>query len=67
MPFAGLLLAVELMLYFSIMTLAGIHAALRQHKIHLILGLPLAVFAMHISWGSGFLWSMLTSSVQKHG
>lgn len=66
-PFAVNLLAVELLLYFSIMILAGVRAALGQRKAYLILGLPLAIFAMHISWGSGFLWSILTSSVQKHG
>ncbi len=66
-PFARILLAAELFLYFSIMILAGLHAAIRHQKAYLILGLPLAIFAMHISWGSGFLWSILTSSVQKHG
>ena len=65
--FAVILLGVELFLYFSIMLLAGLHAALRSQKPYLILGLPLGIFAMHIAWGSGFLWSMLTSSVQKHG
>jgi succinoglycan biosynthesis protein ExoA len=61
-PFAGVVLVAELLIYFSIMILAGFHAAFRQRKAHLILGLPLAIAAMHISWGSGFLWSMLTSS-----
>jgi len=67
MPFARILLAAILFLYFSIMILAGVQAALRQRKAYLILGLPLAIFAMHISWGSGFLWSILRASVQKHG
>ena len=66
-PSAGILLAIELLSYFSIMILAGLHAALQQRKAYLIPGLPLAIFAMHIAWGSGFLWSLLTSSVQKHG
>lgn len=66
-PVAGLLLVAELFLYGSIMILAGIHAALRGQKAYLILGLPLAIFAMHLAWGSGFLWSMLASSVQDHG
>ena len=66
-PVAGLLLVAELFLYGSIMILAGIHAALRGQKAYLILGLPLAIFAMHLAWGSGFLWSMLASSVQGHG
>lgn len=66
-PFAGILLVAELFLYFSIMILAGLHAALRRQRAYLILGLPLAIFAMHLAWGSGFLWSMLSSSVQNHG
>ena len=66
-PFARMLLAAELVLYSSIMILAGCRAAFRQQKAYLILGLPLAIFAMHIAWGSGLLWSLLTSSVRKHG
>jgi hypothetical protein len=44
------------------MILAGFHAAVRQQKAYLVVGLPLSIFAMHISWGSGLLWSMFTSS-----
>jgi glycosyltransferase involved in cell wall biosynthesis len=66
-PFAGNLLGIELLLYFSMMILAGFRAAIQQQKTYLILGLPLAVLAMHTAWGSGFLWSMLTSSVHKDG
>ena len=66
-PLAGILLAGELLLYFSIMILAGLRAALQRQKAFLIIGLPLAIAAMHLSWGGGFLWSSLTSSFQKHG
>jgi succinoglycan biosynthesis protein ExoA len=66
-PFVRILLAAELLLYASIMILTGIHVALREQKAYLILGLPLGVFAMHLAWGSGFLWSILTSIVHKHG
>jgi succinoglycan biosynthesis protein ExoA len=61
------LLAVELLVYLSVMILAGFHAALRHGKAFLLPGVPLGIFAMHVAWGSGFLWSSLTSSVQKHG
>src|SRR4029079_12038046 len=54
-PFFRILLAAELFLSFSIMILAVIYAAFRQHKAYLIPGLPLAIPAMHIAWGSGFL------------
>jgi hypothetical protein len=49
------------------MILAGLYAAVRQRKPYLILGIPLAIPAMHITWGSGFLWSMLASGTKKNG
>ena len=55
------LLAGELLFYFSVLLLVGLHAATKHHKIYLLLYLPMAIAAMHTSWGSGFLWSMLTS------
>ena len=61
-PPAFWLLIAELVLYFSILLLAGLHAARRHRKLYLLPGLPLAIASMHVSWGSGFLWSMLTSS-----
>jgi succinoglycan biosynthesis protein ExoA len=61
-PPALWLLAFELIAYFLVLSLAGFHAALKHRKPFLVPGFPLAVAAMHISWGSGFLWSLLTSS-----
>jgi hypothetical protein len=66
-PPAGLLLAGEIIFYLSILVLAGVYLAVRQQKPYLIFGLPLAISAMHITWGSGFLWSILTSSSKKNG
>ena len=62
LPLASWMLIAELALYFSVLFLAGIHAAIKQRKPFLLFGLPLAISAMHIAWGSGFLWSRLTSS-----
>jgi GT2 family glycosyltransferase len=56
------LLALEVFLYFFILFLAGFHAAIERRKLYLLCGLPLAISAMHLAWGSGFLWSTLTSS-----
>jgi hypothetical protein len=67
LPLGGILLAAELLLYVSILILAGIYAAVRERKAYLMIGLPLAIGVMHISWGSGLLWSILTSSRSKHG
>jgi hypothetical protein len=44
-----------------------LRAAQKRQKPLLVIGLPLAIAAMHLSWGSGFLWSMLSSLVQKNG
>jgi len=65
-PAARLLLLGELLLYFMIMTLAGMFAAVRQKKVYLLPGLFLAIPIMHIIWGGGFLWSMLSASNKKH-
>jgi glycosyltransferase involved in cell wall biosynthesis len=61
LPFFRWILAAEVFVYSFILLLAGAHAALKYRKLFLLPGLPLAIAMMHISWGSGFLWSMLTS------
>ena len=60
-------LAGELLLYFLIMFLAGVRAALQRGNPQIMIGLPLAIPVMHISWGSGFLWSILKSGSSKNG
>jgi glycosyltransferase involved in cell wall biosynthesis len=67
MPAAGLVLLGELAIYFLILFLVGWQMSLRRKKMYLIIGFPLAVSVMHISWGSGFLWSILRSSMNKNG
>ena len=60
-----LLLAAELVLYFLVLTLASLGTAIRQRKLSLVFGLPLAIAGMHTSWGGGFIWSLLTSPAQR--
>jgi len=60
LPPAGWVLVGELLFYFFALLLAGFRVAWRQRKPSLLLGLPLAISVMHIAWGSGFLWSMIT-------
>jgi succinoglycan biosynthesis protein ExoA len=54
-----LLLAAEIVLYALVLLAAGVQAALRRRRFSLVLGLPLAISVMHISWGAGFLWSII--------
>ena len=66
-PFVWFVLISELFLYYSILFLAGIRSAMQKNNPILIIGLPLAIPVMHISWGSGLLWSILNSGSRKNG
>jgi succinoglycan biosynthesis protein ExoA len=59
---ARLLVGAELAVYGLALAAGALPAAFRQHDLRLVVAIPLAIFTMHLSWGSGFLWSMITSS-----
>jgi succinoglycan biosynthesis protein ExoA len=59
LPIFRILLAAEALVYILALVAAGIQAALHHKKNFLIFGLPLAIATMHITWGAGFLWSMI--------
>jgi succinoglycan biosynthesis protein ExoA len=61
------LLAAQLIIYFSVLCLAGMKLAIEKKRLALIVGLPLAIATMHTSWGAGFLWSGTSSLFVKHG
>lgn len=58
-PLMFALLALVLAVYFLAMTLTGISTALKKDDLSLIIGFPLAVATMHLSWGSALLWSLI--------
>jgi len=60
------LLCIEIALYLIILASAGLKLAFNQKKPLLLPGLMLATGTMHISWGSGFLWSILSISPKQH-
>ena len=60
-PLVGLVLLFEIIFYLLALTAAGIELSIRQRKPLLAPGLALAIATMHISWGSGFLWSLVSS------
>ncbi|MFN8411497.1 MAG: glycosyltransferase family 2 protein [Anaerolineales bacterium] len=60
-------LAAQVFLYFSVLVAAGFKLALEQRKPYLIIGLPLAISTMHVTWGAGFLWSSSLSPFVHHG
>jgi succinoglycan biosynthesis protein ExoA len=60
------LLATEIILYAFALVAAGIHTAIKQEKFFHVIGLPLAISVMHVSWGAGFLWSMIVGVFTNH-
>ena len=67
-PLARLLLAVQLGAYLLVTTFAGFLESIRRKDMGLIIGFPQAIWTMHISWGSGFLWSVVKGALGgRHG
>ncbi len=63
---AGVVFFVEIIFYFAALGMVGLKAATDKRKPFLLIGLPLAIAAMHFSWGAGFLWSMASSPFTLH-
>lgn len=61
---ARYVLAVELLIYLAALVLAGGRAAVKNKDWGMAVGLPLALATMHVSWGGGFLWSMIKSALR---
>jgi len=66
-PVARWILAIEIIFYLFVLIVAGIRSAFHTHKPFLIFDLPLSVSTMHLSWGGGFLFSLISSPlIQNH-
>ncbi|MBL8051167.1 MAG: glycosyltransferase [Anaerolineales bacterium] len=61
------ILVLQLFLYFFVLGLAGVRLAFSKKKGYLIFGVPLAIATMHIAWGTGFLFSGISSLFIKNG
>lgn len=48
-----------LLLYFLILIVVSIKTSILRKDASLIAGMPLAILCMHVSWGSGFLYSII--------
>jgi glycosyltransferase involved in cell wall biosynthesis len=67
LPSARFLLLLEVIIYLLTLAAAGLAAAVHRDKPLLALGLPWAILTMHLAWGSGFLWSLLSIPFKNHG
>jgi succinoglycan biosynthesis protein ExoA len=50
---------VEVVSYLAILIVTALLTALKQKRMHIVVGLPLAIATMHIAWGAAFLFSAL--------
>jgi succinoglycan biosynthesis protein ExoA len=62
---ARVLLVVEGTAYILLLAAGALPLAVRLREPGLVLAIPLAIITMHISWGAGFIWSMVTNSVKQ--
>ena len=60
------ILATVILVYVFALTTVGVLAAFKHREFFLVFGLPLAISIMHISWGTGFLWSMIKGVFPEH-
>lgn len=60
LPPARWLLAAVMVLYVSALVISGLDVVLERKDFSLLFGVPIAIVVMHLTWGSAFLWSLLT-------
>jgi cellulose synthase/poly-beta-1,6-N-acetylglucosamine synthase-like glycosyltransferase len=64
-PLLGILFAVEIVVYILTLIFVGLQTAIKHRFFLLFFGTPLAIAIMHLSWGAGFLWSMISGFPTK--
>jgi glycosyltransferase involved in cell wall biosynthesis len=57
--FARWLLAAEILIYGGALLFAGLQVSIKDQDFGLLVGVPLAIATMHLTWGTAFLWSLL--------
>jgi glycosyltransferase involved in cell wall biosynthesis len=57
--FARLMLGLSLGFYLLVLLAGSIAPARKKQDSGMLLGIPLAIMTMHLSWGTGFIWSLL--------
>jgi succinoglycan biosynthesis protein ExoA len=66
-PWARFLLIGYLGIYLVVTLIAGMIETIRDKDPGLLLGFPLALWIMHLSWGSAFLWAIFTKIIWRRG
>ena len=64
---ARLLLGLELLAYAGLLIAAGLLLGIRRGQPALAFSFPIAVATIHFSWGTGLLWSLISSLGRANG
>ena len=64
-PAVRWLLLGVMVLYIGALIISGLDVVLESKKYSMLVGVPIAIAVMHISWGSAFIWSLIETVVQK--
>jgi cellulose synthase/poly-beta-1,6-N-acetylglucosamine synthase-like glycosyltransferase len=59
------LFVVEILLYSIILIIISMKLAIVKREPALAFGIPASIASMHISWGSGFLWSLAKGLIKR--
>jgi succinoglycan biosynthesis protein ExoA len=57
---AGWVLILEICAYLLAIFMAGLQLAVKHRDLALLWGVPIAIAIMHFSWGTAFIWSMIS-------
>jgi succinoglycan biosynthesis protein ExoA len=60
-PLAHTILLIELVVYFAALLLVATALVIKRGDIMLLIGVPLAIGSMHLSWGTALLMSLISS------
>jgi succinoglycan biosynthesis protein ExoA len=60
-----IVLGAYLGVYLAVTFITGTVEAIRNKDLGLVLGFPLALWTMHLSWGIAFLWAVLTKLIWR--
>ena len=64
-PWIQWLLLAQVCIYSLILLISGLLVAIKNHDPGLVVGVPMAISVMHLSWGLAFIWSLISSPFNR--
>ena len=64
LPFVRWLLAVEVLVYTTVLLCIGIQMSIKNKDAALLLGVPIAIATMHLTWGTALLWGLINPTIK---